>query len=270
MDVTERRARFHALHEAGTFTMPNPHDAGTARLLAELGFPALATTSSGLAATLGRRDMTVGRDALVDHVAALSAVTDLPLNVDAEQCFPRDAGGVPRTVHMLAEAGASGCSIEDWDPIERRIEPMDVAVERVRDAAAAADAAGMVLTARCEHHLRGVDDLEATIARLRAYRDAGTHCVYAPGLRDVDAIARVVTEVDAPLNVLVFPGSPSRDELAAVGVRRLSVGGALAWAAYAGVVRAATALRDDGVLRQEDLDLDRELLARALAPRGGG
>ena len=267
MDLPARRARFRTLHESGTFTMPNPHDAGAARMLEAVGFDALATTSSGFAATLGQRDMTVGRDALVAHVKALVAATDLPLNVDAEQCYPHEEGGVPHTVGLLAEAGASGCSIEDWDPLVKRIEPLAVAVGRVRAAAAAADAAGMVLTARCEHHIRGVDDLDATIARLRAYQEAGAGCVYAPGLRDLEVIARVVAEVPAPLNVLLLPGGPTRDELASVGVRRLSVGGALAWTAYGALVRAASALRDEGRVRAEDLELDRELMGRALAPR---
>jgi 2-methylisocitrate lyase-like PEP mutase family enzyme len=267
MDPTQRRARFRALHETGTFTMPNPHDVGSARLLAELGFEALATTSSGLAASLGRPDMSVGRDALVAHVEALAAATDLPLNVDAEQCFPHDDGGVARTVLLLAEAGASGCSIEDWDPRARCIEPLEVAVDRVGDAALAADAAGMVLTARCEHHLRGVDDLDATIARLRAYRAAGAGCVYAPGLRDLDQIARLTAEVGAPVNVLLFPGGPGRDELAGVGVRRLSVGGMLAWTAYGALLNAATVLRDEGRLRHEDLAFDRDVVGRAFAAR---
>jgi len=241
MDLTARRARFRQLHESGTFTMPNPHDAGSARLLAELGFEA--------------------------HVEALAPVTDLPLNVDAEQCFPHDAGGVARTVLLLAEAGASGCSIEDWDPREKRIEPIEVAVDRVGDAALACDAAGMVLTARCEHHLRGVDDLDATIERLRAYREAGASCVYAPGLRDLDAIVRVVAEVPAPLNVLLFPGGPTVDELAGAGVRRLSVGGILSWTAYGALLNAATVLRDEGRLRHEDLEFDRDVVARAFAAR---
>ncbi|HLK46361.1 MAG TPA: isocitrate lyase/phosphoenolpyruvate mutase family protein [Acidimicrobiales bacterium] len=262
MPDTEPRARFRALHEAGTFTMPNPHDVGSARLLEALGFEALATTSSGLAASLGRTDMTVSRDELVAHVAALAAATTVPLNVDAERCFPDDEGGVARTVELLAGAGAAGCSIEDWDPGSARIEDEDVAIARVGTAAEAATRAGMVLTARCEHHIRGVDDLDATIRRLRAYRAAGAHCCYAPGLRDLEAIRRVVDEVDAPINVLLFPDL-TRDALAAVGVRRLSTGGWLAWAAYGALVRAATALRDEGVVRADDLAFDRDVVARA-------
>ena len=248
MDLTARRARFRQLHESGTFTMPNPHDAGSARLLAELGFEALATTSSGFAASLGQMDMTVGRDALVAHVEALAPVTDLPLNVDAEQCFPHDAGGVARTVLLLAEAGASGCSIEDWDPREKRIEPIEVAVDRVGDAALACDAAGMVLTARCEHHLRGVDDLDATIERLRAYREAGASCVYAPGLRDLDTIRTVVSSVRKPVNVVMSHGDPSLTlaQLAAAGVKRVSIGGSLSRLALAAVLEGVREMKDAG------------------------
>ncbi len=264
MDHQLVRARFGALHERGTFTMPNPHDLGAARLLASLGFEALATTSSGFAATLGRVDMHVSRDELVAHVAALAEV-GLPLNVDAEQCFPHDPGGVTRTVELLAGAGAAGCSIEDWDPRELRIEPMDVAVARVAEAARAAERAGMLLTARCEHHIRGVDDLASTIERLVAYEAAGAKCCYAPGLRRLDQIEALVAALRVPVNVLLVPGGPTRDQLAACGVRRLSTGGALAWVAYGALIRAATRLRDVGELREEDLLFDRDVVRRAFS-----
>jgi len=267
MDQTTRRARFASLHDAGTFLMPNPHDLGAARLLEALGFPALATTSSGFAASLGRADMTVTRDELVAHVATLTAGVDVPINVDAERCFPHDPGGVSRTVSLLAEAGAAGVSIEDWDPDAKRIEPLDVAVARVVEAADAAASSGIVLTGRCEHHIRGVDDLDGTIARLAAYREAGAVCCYAPGLRDLDQIARVVAEVGAPINVLLLPGGPAVGELAGVGVRRCSTGGVLSFVAYGALVRAATKLRDDGVLDPADLTFDREVFSRALARR---
>ncbi|HEV3329010.1 MAG TPA: isocitrate lyase/phosphoenolpyruvate mutase family protein [Acidimicrobiales bacterium] len=265
MDHDTARARFRLLHESGTFTMPNAYDEGSARLLADLGFEAVATTSSGHAATLGRRDMTVTRDELVAHAAALARATALPLSVDAEQCFPDEAGGVAGTVERLAEAGAAGCSIEDWDPRAARIEPLEVATARVAEAAPAASAAGMVLTARAENLLRGVDDLDDTIARLGAYRDAGAGCVYAPGLVDADAIRRVVVEVGAPLNVLLLRGGPSRDALAGIGVRRLSVGGWLAFVAYGAMVRAATHLRDEGTLDETAVVVGRDVVARAFA-----
>jgi len=176
----ERRARFAELHaREGTFVMPNPWDVGSAKLLASVGAEALATTSAGFAWTLGRLDGQVTRDELVAHVAALADATDLPLNVDSERCFPDDPGGVAETVRLLGEAGAAGCSIEDWNPVDGRIEDVGLAVERVGEAAAAARAFDppLVLTGRCENHLRGVDDLDDTIARLVSYRDAGAEWV---------------------------------------------------------------------------------------------
>src|SRR5262245_23088358 len=153
--------------------MPNPWDVGSARLLASAGFEALATTSAGFAWAIGKLDMQVTRDELVPHAAALAAATELPLNVDSERCFPNSAGGVAETVRLLAEAGAAGCSIEDYDPATDRIDPIQAAAARVAEAAEAARETGIVLTGRCEHHIRGVDDLDATIERLVAYRDAG-------------------------------------------------------------------------------------------------
>jgi hypothetical protein len=194
VELDDIRARFRQLHVQGTFTMPNPHDLGSCRLFESLGFPALATTSGGYAASLGRPDMSVRRDELVGHVAALTGSTDLPLNVDAEQCFPHDEGGIARTVELLAGAGASGCSIEDWDPVEGRLTERGLAAEHVAIAADAAHRTGLVLTARAENHLRGVDDLDDTIGRLSAYRDAGADVLYAPALVDLDQIERVVTE----------------------------------------------------------------------------
>jgi 2-methylisocitrate lyase-like PEP mutase family enzyme len=263
MDLDTARATFRTLHETGTFLMPNPHDVGSARLLTALGFEALATTSGGMSASLGRPDMSVSRAELCDHVQALAAATHLPLNVDAEQCFPHDAGGVAVTVALLAAAGASGVSIEDWDPRTQRIEEHGVATARVAAAARAADEHGLVLTARCENHLRGVTDLDDTIARLRAYRDAGAHCVYAPVLPDLEAVRRVVEATQAPVNVLLRPGGPSKDELAAVGVRRLSVGGSLAMVAYGALVGAAERLLATGQLGSDEPYLGRELSARA-------
>jgi 2-methylisocitrate lyase-like PEP mutase family enzyme len=242
MDV---RSRFHELH-AGTrlFVMPNPWDVGSARLLESLGFEALATTSSGFAASLGRLDQHVSRDELVAHVAAITAATSVPLNVDSENCFPDAPGGVAETVRLLREAGAGGCSIEDYDPRLDRIEDFDAAVARVSEAAGAAD--GLVLTARCENFLHGRPDLDETIARLVAYRDAGAHCVYAPGLRDLGDIKRVVDETGVPVNVLLLPNGPSTSELDSVGVRRASTGGALAAASYGTLVAAGRELLERG------------------------
>ena len=184
MSAHDLRARFRALHERDElFVMPNPWDIGSARLLASEGFEALATTSQGFAWALGKQDQTVTRDELVAHVAELAAATPLPLNVDSERCYPDDPGGVAETVALLAAAGASGFSIEDYDPASGGMDPVDVAAQRVAEAAAAAhaEAEPLVLTARAENHIRGVDDLDDTIARLVAYRDAGADVVYAPG-----------------------------------------------------------------------------------------
>jgi 2-methylisocitrate lyase-like PEP mutase family enzyme len=242
MDV---RSRFHELH-AGTrlFVLPNPWDVGSARLLESLGFEALATTSSGFAASLGRLDQHVSRDELVAHVASITAATSVPLNVDSENCFPDAPGGVAETVRLLREAGAAGCSIEDYDPRNDRIEDFDLAVERVAEAAGAAG--GLVLTARCENFLHGRPDLDDTIARLVAYRDAGAQCVYAPGLRDLGDIKRVVDETETPVNVLLLPNGPSTSELESVGVRRASTGGALAAAAYGTLLAAGRELLGEG------------------------
>ena len=154
--------------------MPNPWDVGSAKLLASMGFEALATTSAGLAWSLGKLDMQVTRDELVAHVGRIAEATPVPLNVDSERCFPDESGGIAETVRLLADAGAAGCSIEDFDPATGEIEAVDVAAERVAIAAAAAP---LVLTARAENHLHGVDDLDDTIARLVAYRDAGADIV---------------------------------------------------------------------------------------------
>jgi 2-methylisocitrate lyase-like PEP mutase family enzyme len=240
------RERFRELHETGTFIMPNPWDAGSARLLASLGFVALATTSSGFAATLGKQDQHVTRDELVAHVAALTAAAGIPLNVDAERCFAETAAGIRETVDLLAAAGAAGLSIEDYDPATGRLETRTAGAERVAAAAGACARHGIVLTARAENHLYGHDDLDDTIARLQAYREAGADVVYAPGLRAAADIARVVAEVPAPVNVLAVGGAPAVPELAGLGVRRVSTGGALAWAAYGAMRDAAQELLTAG------------------------
>jgi 2-methylisocitrate lyase-like PEP mutase family enzyme len=245
--VASRRARFAELHRgAEIFVMPNPWDAGSARILASLGFPALATTSSGHAATLGRADQNVTLDELLEHVRAIVAAVDVPVNVDSEHLFADDVPGVARTVARIAETGAAGCSIEDYDPVARGIEPMAVAAERVAAAAEAAREHGMILTARAENLLYGIRDLDDTLARLRAYRDAGADCVYAPGLIELDDIARTVSEVGVPVNVLTLRNGPSVAALGAVGVRRVSTGGSLAWTAYGALAAAGRELLDFG------------------------
>jgi 2-methylisocitrate lyase-like PEP mutase family enzyme len=263
--AADRPAHFRALHQREqVFVMPNPWDVGSAKLLASMGFEALATTSAGLAWSLGKLDMQVTRDELVEHVAAVAAATPLPLNVDSERCFPDEPGGVAETVRLLADAGAAGCSIEDFDPGTGAIEPLEVAVERV---AIAAEAAPLVLTARAENHLHGVDDLDDTIARLIAYRDAGADVVYAPGLHDLAAIGRVVEDVGIPVNVLALPVGPSVSELAAVGVRRVSTGGALARAAYGALLAGAAELRDQGTSRYSEWGAAADALKGAFGRR---
>ena len=262
-----RIAAFRALHAEGCFTIPNPYDAGSARLLAALGFSALATTSSGFAASLGRADMSVSRDELVAHVCAIAAVTDLPLNADAERCYSEDLDGIAETIAMIADAGAAGVSIEDWNPATGAIDPIGVATSRVAAAVAGAAESRIVLTARCENHIHGITDLDDTITRLCAYRDAGAEVVYAPGLGDVTHIRRVVAEVGRPVNVLLLGGGPTVGDLADAGVRRVSVGGSLAWVAYGAFAAAATALRDTGVIPKGSPSLDRTLAAAAFSPR---
>ncbi len=247
MTVAEHRSHFHQLHlNDELFVMPNPWDIGSARLLASMGFPALATTSSGHAYSLGRTDGQVTRIELVEHVGALTDAVDLPFNVDSERCFSAGLDGIAETIGLLSEAGAAGCSIEDWNPQTGQIDELDLATDRVRVAVEAANVAGIVLTGRAENHIRGVQDLDDTISRLCAFRDVGAHCLYAPGLADPDDIARVVQEVEAPINVLALPGGPSIATLAELGVRRVSIGGSLARAAYSALVDAAAELVDNG------------------------
>jgi 2-methylisocitrate lyase-like PEP mutase family enzyme len=234
---------FRDLHAGGLFVMPNPWDVGSATILASLGFPALATTSSGHAASLGRPDQQVTLDELVDHAAAVVAAVDVPVNVDAEHLFSRDVAGIGPVVRRIAATGAAGLSIEDYDPATESIEPIGVAAERVAAAADAARREGLVLTARAENLLYGAGDLEDTVMRLVAYRDAGAEVVYAPGLVDLAEITAVVAEVGVPVNVLALAHGPSIAELAAAGVARVSTGGALARAAYAELRRLATDLR---------------------------
>ena len=266
-DWTPRRDRFRQLHERDLFVMPNPWDIGSARILASMGFPALATTSLGHAASLGKVDQTVTRDELLAHVAALSAAVDLPLNVDAERCFADDLAGVAETVSLLAEAGAAGCSIEDYDPATGAIDDIGVASERVAAAAEAAHRHGVLLTARAENALYGIDDIADTIARLRAYRAAGADVLYAPRLTDPEEIRQVVQATDAPANVLAMRHGPSIPDLAALGVRRVSTGGPLARAAYGALRRAAEELLGPGTSTYQDDALTSDDLDRAFGLR---
>jgi 2-methylisocitrate lyase-like PEP mutase family enzyme len=269
MSPADRRARFRALHaREQLFVMPHPWDVGSACLLASFGFEALATTSAGFAWSIGKLDQTVRRDELVAHVATLANATALPLNVDSERCYPDEPGGVPETIALLAKAGAAGFSIEDYDPTTESIDAIDIAIERVATAADAAHRLSepMILTARAENHFRGVDDLDDTIARLIAYRDAGADVVYAPGLSEIEQIEAVVAAAAAPVNVLALPHGPSIAQLAAAGVRRVSTGSALAGHAYHGLVDGARELLDQGTARFAEARVPRDLIQVAFTP----
>jgi 2-methylisocitrate lyase-like PEP mutase family enzyme len=225
--------------------MPNAWDIGSARIMASMGFEAIATTSSGHAATLGKMDQQVTLDELLAHVSALVESVEIPVSVDAERCFADDPDGVAATVEEIAATGAAGVSIEDYDP-RRGLDPVEVAVQRVEAAASVTLPQGMILTARAENHLYGVDDLDDTIERLVAYREAGADVVYAPGITDEGDIQRVVDGVGAPVNVLALRDGPSVPRLADIGVRRVSTGGALTFAAYGALAHAARELLDQG------------------------
>lgn len=248
-EIGARRRAFRALHAEGSFVLPNPWDAGSARLLSALGFPALATTSSGLAWRHGHAD---GRLPLTTVLAGIREVVDavdVPVTADFESGYADDAEGVGRHVRLALETGIAGLSIEDASGVpEEPLLDLDTAVDRLRAARAAVDDAGggAVLTARAENFVVGRPDLADTLRRLRAYADAGADCLYAPGVRSRADIAAVVSAVaPSPVNVLVGGDAPMQvSELAALGVRRISVGGALARSAWAGFVRAARALAD--------------------------
>jgi 2-methylisocitrate lyase-like PEP mutase family enzyme len=249
-DHAQRAATFLSLHRAGApLLMPNPWDAGSAKLLASLGFEALATTSSGFAATLGRLDGSVSRDEAIEHCAALVAATGLPVSADLENGFGDDPAEVAETVRRALGAGLAGCSIEDsTGDAGTPIYEHGAAVERIAAAAEAAHAGDvhLVLTARAENHLHGRDDLADTIARLNAYQEAGADVLYAPGLRRIEEIREVVSSVDRPVNVLALPDAPPVADLAEAGVSRISVGGGFAYVALGAVVEAARELREDG------------------------
>jgi 2-methylisocitrate lyase-like PEP mutase family enzyme len=269
---SDRRARFRDLHaREQLFVMPNPWDVGSARLLETCGFEALATTSAGFAWSLGKLDQSVARDDLVAHVEKLVGETRLPLNVDSEHCYPDDPGGVAETVGLLAEAGAAGFSIEDYDPSAGRIDDIEVAAQRVAVAADASHrlAEPMVLTGRAENHLHGVGDLDGTIARLVAYRDAGADVVYAPGLVEIEQIAAVVRAVEVPVNVLALPAGPTIPELASAGVRRVSTGSLLARAAYGALISAARELLDQGTSHYAGGGVSSEALKTAFERAAG-
>jgi 2-methylisocitrate lyase-like PEP mutase family enzyme len=239
--------RFLELHSSERpLLLPNPWDLGSARLLAWLGFKALATTSGGFAASLGRLDGNVRREEAIAHAAAVSDATGLPVSADLENCFADDPACVGETVRLAREAGIAGCSVEDWSGSD--IYERGVATERVAAAAEAAHAgsAHMVLTARAENHAHGRHDLSDTIGRLQAYQEAGADVLFAPRLRGIDQIRAVVQSIERPLNVLVWKGVPPVADLAEAGVSRVSVGSSFAFAAYGALVDAVRELQHAG------------------------
>lgn len=245
-EVAAKRAAFRALHQAGCFVLPNPWDAGSAVRLARMGFKALASTSAGAAWAMGREDGELSRDEVLAHLRMLCAATDLPVNADFEAGFADDPAGVGTNVVLAVATGVAGLSIEDRTG-KALYEP-SLAVERIRAAREAIDRTGedVLLVARSEGFLIGLTDLDATIKRLVAYAEAGADCLYAPGIRDIGAIREVVAAVrPKPVNVLLFGPEMRIAELAAAGVRRVSVGGGLAAAAWKGFEQAARMLIEE-------------------------
>jgi 2-methylisocitrate lyase-like PEP mutase family enzyme len=267
---------FRALHaREGAFIIPNPWDVGSARILAQAGFEALATTSAGFAFTLGRRDNTIARYAMLDHVATIAASTELPVSADLENGYATTPEGVAETYALAATTGIVGASIEDssGDPA-RPLFDIEIAADRVRAAVEAVRALPFpfTLTARAENFLVGQKDLADVIRRLQAYQDAGADVLYAPGLVERDDIAAVVKAVDRPVNVVMGLGGArfSLGELAALGVRRVSVGSALARASFGALIDAAKEMREHGTFAFADRAVAyRELGAMFDAPGNG-
>ena len=249
--IDDKRRAFRQLHASGCFVIPNPWDVGSARMLQGLGFRALATTSSGFAWSQGFPDNGVARDRVLEHLSEIVVATDVPVNADFESGFAADAKGVGESVRLAVETGVAGLSIEDsTGDAAHPLFALDVACERMRAARAAIDSMGgdVLLVGRAECFLVGRPDLDETIARLRAYANAGADCLYAPGLRTREQIVAVVEAVaPRPVNLLVgWAGGMTVSDIAALGVRRVSVGGAMARAAWGGFLRAAKLLAEQG------------------------
>jgi 2-methylisocitrate lyase-like PEP mutase family enzyme len=248
----EKGQAFRALHQRkSAFIIPNPWDIGSARMLAHLGFEALATTSGGYAFSMGQRDYTVGREMVLAHISALAPATDLPISADLENGFGDAPEAAAETIRLAAAAGAVGGSIEDaTGRADQPIYEPGPAAERVRAAAEMARGLGFpfTLTARAENYLHGRRDLKGTIGRLQAYQEAGADVLYAPGLTNKDDIAALVSSVDRPVNVLVgIPGAPLKlTDLSAIGVRRVSLGSGLARAAFGSLLNAGREMRENG------------------------
>lgn len=248
--TTTRVSRFRTLHEAGCFVMPNPWDIGSARALERLGFPALATTSAGFAWSVGRRDNDVSLDQVLRHLEAIAASVSVPVNADFEGGFAVQPDDVAGNVTAAARTGIAGLSIEDsTKDASSPLFPFELAVDRIRASRHAIDRSGtgVLLTARSEGFLVGRPDLSETIRRLQAYAEAGADCLYAPGLRDRSHIEAVIKAVaPKPVNVLIWSDFATVKDVAALGGRRISVGGALARAAWTGFLDAAREIAEQG------------------------
>jgi len=249
VDLKTKRAGFRELHKSGCFVLPNPWDVGGAVRLKRLGFKALATTSAGLAWSMGREDGEMSRDEVLAHLRVMCEATDLPVNADFEAGFAKDARGVAENVTLAVATGVAGLSIEDR--VGKELYELPAAVDRIRAAREAIDRSGedVVLVGRSEGFLIGQTDIDATIKRLVAYADAGADCLYAPGIRtSVETAAIVAAVAPKPVNVLLMGPEMRIADLAETGVRRVSAGGGLAAAAWAGFDRAARQLMDEGTV----------------------
>ncbi|HEX3604020.1 MAG TPA: isocitrate lyase/phosphoenolpyruvate mutase family protein [Steroidobacteraceae bacterium] len=249
--IADKRRTFQRLHQDGCFVIPNPWDVGSARYLQSLGFKALATTSSGFAWSHGHRDGSMSRDRVLEHLTEMVEATDLPINADFEHGYAPDAAGVAESVRLAVETGVAGLSIEDsTGDAAKPLFDLEAAVERIRAARKAIDKAGgdTLLIGRAECFLVGQPDMEQTTGRLRAYANAGADCLYAPGIRSTEQISAVVTAVaPKPVNLLIgLKAELDLAQIAALGVRRVSVGGALARVAWGGFMRAATLIMEQG------------------------
>jgi 2-methylisocitrate lyase-like PEP mutase family enzyme len=246
MTQEEKAERFRSLHEGDPFIIPNPWDVGSAKALEYLGFEALATTSSGFAFTLGRADGKATLDEVCSHVAAIARATNLPLSVDLENGYGAGSDAVANAIERVAEAGAVGGSIEDWDE-HNGIYPIEQATERIAAAVEARSALGFpfMLTARAENYVHDNPDLDDTIARLQAFEQVGADVLYAPRVKNIDEIRAICDSVTKPVNVLAHPGLTMKMMVEAGG-QRISVGGQLTWVAAAAMAGAAQRMRDEG------------------------
>jgi 2-methylisocitrate lyase-like PEP mutase family enzyme len=255
--ATAKAEQFLALHTPGSpLLMPNAWDIGSAALFATLGFEAIATTSGGFAATRGRLDGAMTKEEVLAHSGELAGAVGVPVSADLENCFAHEPEGVAATITAAVEVGLAGGSVEDFTgDRDAPIYDLALATERVRAAAEAAHGGPVpfVLTARAENYLHGREDLGDTIARLQAYQEAGADVLFAPRVVDPADLRQLLAAVDRPVSVLVLPGSPAVGELAQLGVSRISVGGAIAVAAYGAAINAVTELRDKGTCGYWDL-----------------